>query len=83
MSRWLARNSHSPIVKTLAADPWFDIQNNGTVKKVQSFTATPFQYDWSVELPTAIIYHDEVRMGNSREAVDIRMIEAAGGEAVD
>ena len=83
VSRWLARNSHSPLVKKFAADPWFDIQNNGTVKKVQSFTATPFQYDWGIELPTAVVYHDEVRMGNSREAVDIRMIEAAGGEAVD
>ena len=82
VSRWLARNSHNGIVKTLAANPWVD-ERPGTTSKVSSYTATPFQYDWGVELPTAIIYHDEIRMGSSRAAVDIRMIEARGGEAVD
>lgn len=82
VSRWLARNSHNGIVKTLAANPWVD-ERPGTVSKVQSYTATPFRYDWGVELPKAIIYHDEVRMGSSRAAVDIRMIEAAGGAPID
>ena len=82
VSRWLVRNAHDrgDLVRTLVASPWIDLQNN---KKVSSYTATPFKYDWGVELPTAIVYYDEVRMGSSRAAVDIRMIEAAGGAPID
>lgn len=36
-----------------------------------------------VEIPTFVIYYDEWRQGSSREEVDIRMIEARGGEPVD
>lgn len=35
------------------------------------------------EIPTFVIYYDEWRQGSSREEVDIRMIEARGGEPVD
>ncbi|WP_416915434.1 MAG: heparin lyase I family protein [Roseicyclus sp.] len=36
-----------------------------------------------VEIPTVVVYYDEWRQGSSREEVDIRLIEARGGEPVD
>jgi hypothetical protein len=36
-----------------------------------------------VEIPTFVLYYDEWRQGLSREEVDIRLIEARGGPAVD
>lgn len=35
------------------------------------------------EQPTMVVYYDEYRVGPTREQVDIRLIEAAGGPAVD
>lgn len=35
------------------------------------------------KIPTMVAYYDEFRMGQYREQVDIRMIEAIGGPAVD
>ncbi len=34
-------------------------------------------------MPTMVVYYDEFRVGKSREQVDIRMIELAGGPPVD
>lgn len=34
-------------------------------------------------IPTFVVYYDEWRQGRSREEVDIRMIEAVGGAAID
>lgn len=36
-----------------------------------------------VEIPTFVVYYDEWRQGASREEVDIRIIEALGGQPVD
>ncbi len=36
-----------------------------------------------IAIPTLIAYFDEFRVGKSRQEVDIRMIEARGGRAVD
>lgn len=37
----------------------------------------------NVKIPAFVVYYDEWRQGKSREDVDIRMIEARGGSAVD
>ena len=37
----------------------------------------------NVPIPTFVVYYDEWRQGKSRAEVDIRMIERAGGPAVD
>ena len=34
-------------------------------------SATPFAYDWGVQLPTQVVFYDEVRVGTSRQDVDI------------
>ena len=36
-----------------------------------------------VPIPTFVVYYDEWRQGRSREEVDVRMIEARGGPAID
>ncbi|MCH2249590.1 MAG: polysaccharide lyase [Cognatishimia sp.] len=45
--------------------------------------AFPFRYDWGVELPTHVVFYDEMLVGNRREDVDVRMREAAGLPPVD
>jgi hypothetical protein len=45
--------------------------------------AFPFRYDWGVELPTHVIFYDELMAGSRREDVDVRMREATGLPPVD
>ena len=33
-----------------------------------------FKYDWGVEIPKRVIYFDEIILGNSREEVDMNLI---------
>lgn len=49
----------------------------------KSPTGRPFDYDWGVQLPTHVVYYDEMRYGKSRAEVDVRMLEAAGAKPVD
>ena len=42
----------------------------GTMKSV---TGSPFSYDWGVELPTQIVYFDEIRVGSSKDEVDVSL----------
>ncbi len=79
VSRWLARKSRNDLMKKMK---WEDYHRDSG-HRVESVTYKPFEYDWGVELPTGVAYFDELRIGPSREAVDIRMIEGRGGEAVD
>lgn len=51
--------------------------------KSNSFSPTPFKYDWGVELPTHVIFYDEFRYGASREEVDVRILEERGIAPVD
>ncbi|WP_340252503.1 heparin lyase I family protein [Roseobacter sp. HKCC-CH-9208] len=69
VSRWLSRNA----TRRVTADQFVDLhEDSGHIARSPS--NTPFLYDWGVELPTFVAYYDEVRVGSSREAVDVRMI---------
>lgn len=69
VSRWLSRNA----TRRVTADQFVDLhEDSGHITRSPS--NTPFLYDWGVELPTFVAYYDEVRVGSSREAVDVRMI---------
>lgn len=57
--------------------------STGGTQTSRSATSEPFSYDWGVELPTQIVFYDEMRYGSSREQVDVRMIEARSGKPVD
>lgn len=70
VSRWLDRNKTRPVTVSEFAD--LHTQSGGTNR---SPTATPFEYDWGVELPTQIVFFDEVRIGDTRAEVDVRMRE--------
>ncbi len=61
---------------------WVDLHRDSGRRTV-SITNTPFKYDWGVEVPTTIAYFDEIRIGPTRESVDIRMIEARGERPLD
>lgn len=52
-------------------------------KDARSPSQTPFIYDWGVQLPTHVIYYDEMRFGTSRQDVDVRLLEQRGVPPVD
>jgi hypothetical protein len=68
ISRWLQRNA----TRRVDVTPFDDVhQDSGRV--IRSAAARPYDYDWGVELPTQVVFYDEVRIGFTREEVDIRM----------
>nr|WP_164860740.1 heparin lyase I family protein [Parasedimentitalea marina] len=81
VSRWLSQHK----TQAVAAQPFTDAYqvSTGGSKASRSATAAPFNYDWGVQLPAQIVFYDEMRYGNSREQVDVRIIEAVGGKPVD
>ena len=54
--------------------------NNRSSKNTVNF---PFRYDWGVELPTYVVFYDELLAGPRREDVDVRMREQRGLPPVD
>lgn len=68
VSRWLNRNK----TKEVDVSAYNDIDVNGG-GNTMSITARPFEVDWGVELPSTIVYYDAVKIGETREEVDIRM----------
>jgi hypothetical protein len=71
VSRWL--NIHGTRPREAAQFNDYHADSGGTSS---SPSATPFAYDWGVELPTQVVFYDEVRLGATREDVDIRLIHA-------
>ena len=67
----------------------YGVRNQGPLFKrgywsgSQSFPKRWLENHSDEPIPTFVVYYDEWRQGRSREEVDIRMIEAAGGPAVD
>jgi hypothetical protein len=68
VSRWLNANRTRSVITEGFND--YHTDSGGTNNSV---TATPFDIDWGVELPTQVVFYDEVRIGRSREDVDVRM----------
>ena len=69
ISNWLDKNKK----KEVDAIAFEDVDKK-TGKIIKSITNEPFKYDWGVEIPKRVIYFDEIRLGNSREEVDINLI---------
>lgn len=68
VSRWL--NDHK--TQSVSANGWGDYHvDSGATNN--SIAARPFEIDWGVELPTQVVYYDEVRIGRTREDVDVRL----------
>jgi hypothetical protein len=68
VSRWLNANRTRAVATTGFADYHAD---SGATHN--SAAARPFEIDWGVELPTQVLFYDEVRIGRSREDVDVRL----------
>jgi len=69
VSRWLDKwGTNSPNTEFLDKHG-----ESGMV--VKSATNKPWEFDWGVKLPTQVVYYDEVRVGPTRESVDINMNE--------
>lgn len=58
-------------------------QNHSNGGKSKSPAQSPFKYDWGVQLPTHVVYYDEMRYGSTREEVDVRMQEKSGIAPLD
>ena len=71
VSRWLNANK----TKDVKVEGFTDYQENSNTL-VQSITGSPWDIDWGVKLPTQVVYYDEIRIGPTRESVDINMNEA-------
>ena len=40
---------------------------------MKTITGSPFDYDWGIKLPTQVIYFDEMRVGSTKEEVDVSL----------
>ena len=69
ISNWLDKNKKKE-VDVVA----FEDVDKKTGKIIKSITNEPFKYDWGVEIPKRVIYFDEIRLGNTREEVDINLV---------
>jgi hypothetical protein len=68
VSRWLDDNKTKPVnLKT------FNDKHIGEGRTIISPTNRPWEIDWGVKLPTQVIYYDEIRIGPTRESVDINL----------
>ena len=47
------------------------VEKESVFKPVRSIATSPFDHDWGVELPTRVIYYDEMRISNKLESVQI------------
>jgi len=68
VSRWLNDNKTRPVTTTGFTD--FHADSGGSNSSVAQ---RPFEIDWGVELPTQVVFYDQVRIGRSREDVDVRL----------
>lgn len=68
LSRWLNDNK----TKNVEVKTWTDVDEDGG-GSTDSITNRPFDFDWGIELPTLVVYYDEVRLGSNRSEVDIRL----------
>ena len=41
--------------------------------EMKTITGSPFNYDWGIKLPTQVIYFDEMRVGSTKEEVDVTL----------
>ena len=70
VSRWLDKNK----TKDFKLEGFNDKhEDSGLV--VSSKTNKPFEFDWGIEIPIQIAYYDEIRIGPTRQSVDIRILE--------
>jgi hypothetical protein len=78
VSRWLYENK----TKNVTLNGYSDT-HLVTGRSSSSPTNEPWSVDWGVKFPTQVVFFDEIRLGKSREEVDVRTIEFAGGKPVD
>jgi len=71
VSRWLDKHKTKDVFVETFSDKHGE---SGMV--VISATNKPWDVDWGIDLPTQVVYYDEVRVGPTRESVDINMNEA-------
>jgi len=72
VSRWLDDNK----TKNVNLETFND-EHTGEGLTIVSPTNLPWDVDWGVKLPTQVVYYDEIRIGSSRESVDINMNDDA------
>ncbi len=77
VSRYLAAKATKPV----QLEGYSQNQSSGTTSR--SPAQSPFKIDWGVELPTHVIYYDEMLAGYRREDVDVRIREKNGLPPVD
>ena len=72
VSRWLDEWGSKSLISSGFSDYH---QDSGMI--VNSIANKPWEFDWGIKLPTQVVYYDEVRIGPTRESVDINLNKAA------
>ena len=67
ISRWLDERKTKETSGNVDVDYW----KKPSGKCCKSPDNTPFDEDWGVKVPTAVMYYDEVKVGDSREDVNV------------
>lgn len=86
VSRWLNANKRHAPVEIPGANKLPLITSERMTSHelaIESPTKAPFAFDWGVQLPTQVIFYDEMRYGSSRAQVDVQMLEQMGATPVD
>ena len=73
VSNWLDKNK----TKEVNSKEWKDTHEDSSGSVISSKAKSPFEIDWGVIIPKQIIYLDEMRIGNSKEDVNINLINKA------
>ena len=63
VGKWLKNNNKNWKQKKIK---YFDDPDGG-----ETVITHPFKIDWEVKIPTATIYYDEIRVGETKDEVDI------------
>ena len=53
---------------------WKDVHEDSSGTVISGKARNPFEIDWGIKVPKQVVYFDEMRIGNSREEVDINLI---------
>ena len=66
ISRWLDKRKTKSTSGDVDTEKW----RRPSGRCCKSPDNTPFNEDWGVETPTAVMYYDEIKVGNSRDEVN-------------
>ena len=72
LSEWFNKNKTKEPQGLEAYDEG-ELRGGSEHGEMKTITGSPFNYDWGIKLPTQVIYFDEMRVGSTKEEVDVSL----------